>query len=203
MFLHYIKSSISEKEFILWCNTWWLYLNLFSYLKMLAWLLLQSLTASEKIIFVQIWGGEKLLEKCRWEILKQRERGLTIFRTCFEWFFGSFLQFSDMFRMVFRILFRVFQNIFSSNLNIFLGGSFVLQTCRPKKMNCFSSSWYITAIWASKMWFSDVFLSWLIFSIVLSDIISPYSEAWQPPQFQEKRSRSKKGHSQSSGRVPG
>ena len=70
----------------------------------LAWPPLQSLAATKKLLFVQIFGGEKLLEKCRSNTFERPERGITFFRTRF----GSL--FSDLF-------FRVFQTVFVSNCN--------------------------------------------------------------------------------------
>ena len=42
---------------------------------------------------VQIFGGEKHLEKCPWNTFKQQEEGLKTFRTRFGSFFGSFFWF--------------------------------------------------------------------------------------------------------------
>ena len=75
-----------------------------------------SVATPKNFFLVQTVGGDKLLEKCRWNIFKRPERGL---------------KFSDTFRIVFRIFFGVFQTVFRVKLTV-LGGNFVLQTCRPK-----------------------------------------------------------------------
>ena len=38
-----------------------------------------QILAVKNVFWVQILGGEKLLEKCRWEIFKRQERGLDLF----------------------------------------------------------------------------------------------------------------------------
>ena len=75
---------------------------------------------SEKIFFfVLILGGEKLLEKRRYNIFKRPERGLI--------FVGHVSnRFSD--------LVSLFQTIFRVKLNLFRV-SFVLQACRPEKLS--------------------------------------------------------------------
>ena len=76
--------------------------------------------------FCANFGGEKLLkfvEKCRWNIFKRPERGYK--------FFGRV---SDHFSNPFSPFFKPF---FVSILKFF-GGSFVLQTCRPKFYACFA-----------------------------------------------------------------
>ena len=66
------------------------------------------------------FGGWKLLEECRWETAKRRERGLNLK------FFGHV---SDRF----RILFRVFQTIFRIDLSSFRG-QFLSADVQPNKM---------------------------------------------------------------------
>ena len=77
----------------------------------------------ESLFIVQIVGGEKLLEKCRRENFKRRERGKQFYRTRSGSFFGSFFAF--------------FKPSFVS-MQTFFGGNFILQTCRPNKLfrNC-------------------------------------------------------------------
>ena len=79
-------------------------------LKNLAWPPLQSLAVKKKLFFVQILGGEKLL--------KFVEKSLSAGEIFLSGLRGAKKN-SVAFRMVFR----------------FFGGSFVLQTCRPKKMS--------------------------------------------------------------------
>ena len=81
----------------------------------LAWLPLQSLAVMKKrLFFVQILGGEKVLEfveKCAGEIFLSGLRGPNFFQTRFGSFFGSFF-------------FRVSQTVFRIDLKVFFGGSF-------------------------------------------------------------------------------
>ena len=61
----------------------------------------------EKDLFLQILGGEKLLEKSRWNIFERPERGFKIVRLRFGSFFGSFIAF--------------FKPFFVSKPNVFRG----------------------------------------------------------------------------------
>ena len=70
---------------------------------------LQSLAVKNKLFFVQILGGEKLLkfvEKCRWNILSGLRGAKNFFKHV-----------SDRF----RIFFRVFQTVFHVDLKVFRG----------------------------------------------------------------------------------
>ena len=77
----------------------------------------------EKKLFVQILGGEKLLKfvESASEIFLSGLRGAK--------------NISVAFRIVYRIFFCVFQTVFRIDVKFF-GGSFVLQTCRPKGLGC-------------------------------------------------------------------
>ena len=87
--------------------------------KPLAWLPPQSL-AVEKKHFVQILGSENLVEKCRWELFKRRERGLNFFGHVSD-------RFSDPFSRV--------SNHFLVPIYNFFGHNFVLQMCSTKNRN--------------------------------------------------------------------
>ena len=75
-------------------------------LSWLEWPHLQIL-AVKNMLFLQIWCGEKLLEKCRWTIFKRPERGFKMFGHVSD-------RFSDLFFL-------------------FFGGNFVLQAYSPNR----------------------------------------------------------------------
>ena len=74
------------------------------YDNLLAWPPLQSL-AVNFFFFVQILGGEKLLEfveKCRWNIFKRPERGYKFFKRVSDHFSDPFSRFSNRFSYRFK-----------------------------------------------------------------------------------------------------
>ena len=87
---------------------------------------LQILTVKNYFfLFLQILGGEKLLEKCRWNIFKRPDGGLI---------------FSVTFRIVFRISFSRFSNRFRVKLFLFRGNSF----CRLAALRkCFGANHFL------------------------------------------------------------
>ena len=68
-------------------------------------------SAHKERIFVQILGGEELLEKCRREIFKRRERGSKCFRHVSDRFSDPFCR---IFQTICRIDFKCFRRQFCS-----------------------------------------------------------------------------------------
>ena len=59
--------------------------------------------AEEKLYLCKFWGGEKLFEKCGWNIFKRPERGLNIFKHVSGRFSDLFSRFSIPFSYQFKL----------------------------------------------------------------------------------------------------
>ena len=113
--------------------------------KLLAWLPLQSLAVKKNFFCHKL---------CKYWAVKNFQNYLKSAGEIFLSGLRGAKNISVAFRTVFRIFFRVFQTVFRIDLKFF-GGSFVLQTCRPKKLPSRNQRCFLNDVFQS-----DVFRRW-------------------------------------------